>query len=125
MRDLTRLRKQIEELQKNQAERTPQQTPEEKEAEEIETLAALCAAANGEQDQRASTEHIRGLSHKERLNAYREAMKELARLWVESEEGQKFKALPYSEQVRLCMDATRDGSDILLIHGMRRAMRKW
>jgi hypothetical protein len=27
--------------------------------------------------------------------------------------------------VRLCLNATRDGSEILLIHGMRRAMRKW
>jgi hypothetical protein len=58
-----------------QAEHTSQ-PHEETEADEVKTLAEICAAVYGEQDQRACTEHIRGLSQKERLNAYREAMEE-------------------------------------------------
>jgi hypothetical protein len=121
MHSLNSLRKQMAQLQSAIAS-LPQPATE-REGDMIAALAALCAFTYGEQDPRANVDHLRSLSSQERQSIYVDAMSHAAGLWVESEEGQRFKALPYSEQVALGRQATRRGDDILLIHGMRRAMR--
>jgi hypothetical protein len=121
---LEQIRKQAAMIRQELAARAAAVTAE-PQGDPAEDLAALAAEAWGQGDVRARAAHIRTLDEAGQLDVYAQAMEELARQWVASEEGKEFKALPWGEQVQLCRAVSMQGKDILLVHGMRKAMRRW
>ena len=79
----------------------------------------------GEEDQRAKVDYLRTLDRKGQLDVYKNAMEAAALGWQQTEEGQRFKALPYWEQIAEHQRMMREEGDMWMNHCMRKAMRKW
>jgi hypothetical protein len=89
------------------------------------TLAGLALEAWGKDDPRSQAEHVRQLDEVQRGELYQAAMEELSKQWAESEDGREFQNLAYADQIALCRKMTMEGTSILLVHAMRRSMRRW